>query len=179
MIVDAMEMIYERRSIRAYADRPVERGVLEKVLSAALMAPSWKNTQTAGYVVVESEEMKRKVLAALPAFNAKNAESAPVIVVLTTITGRAGFERDGSFSTTKGDRWQTFDAGIACQTLCLAAKTQGLGTCIMGLFDEDQLREVLGLPEDQIVSAVVPMGYPAVDPAAPKRKTLEERVTYV
>ena len=68
-----------RRSIRAYdPERPVRRETLEAVLEAAMYAPSWKNTQTAGYIVVESPEMKAKLLEALPSFNARTVSTAPV-----------------------------------------------------------------------------------------------------
>lgn len=177
--MEAMEMIYGRRSIRGYEEREIPQEVLDEVFAAAMMAPSWKNTQTASYVVAKSPEMREKVLSALPPFNYGNAKNAPVIVVMTTKHGRSGYDKDGTPSTQKGDKWEIFDAGIACQTLCLAAYAQGLGTCIMGIYDEDKLPQILALPEDEIVTAVIPMGYPAVDPAAPKRKTVEEKVRYV
>lgn len=177
--METMDTILSRRSVRVYEDRPVEKPVLEKVLSAALMAPSWKNTQTAGYILVESREMKEKLMAALPPYNAKTVSTAPVVVVMTARKGRCGYNRDGSFTTQKGDRWEMFDGGIACQTLCLAAWDQGLGTCIMGIYDEDRLPELLELPEEQYITAVVSMGYPGETPVCPKRKTLEEKVRYV
>jgi nitroreductase len=177
--LETFETIYTRRSIRAYDEKPVSRETLDKVLSGALMAPSWKNTQTAGYIVVESSEMKQKLMEALPAYNAKTVSTAPVVVVMTTRTGRSGYERDGSFTTKKEDRWEIFDAGIACQTLCLAAWAEGLGTCIMGIYDEEKLPKLLQVPETEIVTAVISMGYPAITPEAPKRKTLEEKVRYV
>lgn len=177
--METLENIYTRRSIRAYLDRPVEQAVLDEVLSAALYAPSWKNTQTANYIVVSTPEMKQALLEALPPFNANTASTAPVIIVMTTKKGRSGYERDGSFSTKKEDRWEMFDGGIACQTLCLAAWEKGLGTCIMGIYDEEKLLGLLPVPEDQYVTAVITLGYPDQSPAAPKRKTLEEKVRYV
>jgi nitroreductase len=177
--METFETIYTRRSIRAYNGEPVSRETLDKVLSGALMAPSWKNTQTAGYIVVESPEMKQKLMEALPEYNARTVSTAPVVVVMTTRTGRSGYERDGSFTTKKEDRWEIFDAGIACQTLCLAAWEEGLGTCIMGIYDEEKLPKLLQVPETEIVTAVISMGYPALTPEAPKRKTLEEKVRYV
>lgn len=177
--MEAMENICTRRSVRAYEDRPVSRQTLEQVLSAALMAPSWKNTQTAGYVVVETPEMKERLMECLPPFNAKTLSTAPVAVVMTTRKFRCAYERDGSFSTKKGDGWEMFDAGIACQTLCLAAWAQGLGTCIMGIYDEDKAPSLLGLSEEQMVTAIVSLGYPAQTPITPKRKPLAEKVRYV
>lgn len=177
--METFETIKTRRSVRVYENRPVEKAVLEAVLDAALLAPSWKNTQTAGYIVVESPEMKQKLLEALPSYNQRIVSTAPVVVVMTTVHGRSGFERDGSFTTKKEDRWEIFDAGIACQTLCLAAWEKGLGSCIMGIYEEEKLPVLLDVPEGQIVTAVVALGYPAETPNAPKRKTLEEKVRYV
>ena len=179
--MEAMEMIYTRRSVRSYEDRPVEKAVLEEVLSAALMAPSWKNTQTANYMVVErsNTELWQKLLGCLPDFNARTVATAPVVIVMTTTHGRCGYEKDGTPTTKKGDKWEMFDAGIACQTLCLAAWDKGLGTCIMGIYDEDKLTHLLQVPEGQYITAVVTLGHPAQTPAAPKRKALEERVRYV
>ena len=177
--MEAMEMLYTRRSIRKYDGRPVEKEILDRVFSAALMAPSWKNTQTAGYIVALSQEKRQVIMDCLPEYNANTCSMAPVIVVMTCNTKRSGYERDGSYTTAKEDRWQNFDAGVACQTMCLAAREAGLGTCIMGIFDEAKLTAALEIPENQIITAVIPMGYPAMDPAAPKRKSLEERVSYV
>lgn len=177
--METMNTIYQRRSIRSYQDKPVARETLDTVLSAALMAPSWKNTQTANYLVATTPDMIHKIMDCMPPFNANTLSTAPVVIVMTSKKGRSGFERDGSYSTKKEDRWEMFDAGIACQTLCLAAWEQGLGTCIMGIYDEEKLPQLLNLPEDQYVTAVVSMGYPAQSPAAPKRKALEEKVRYV
>lgn len=179
--METIEAIKTRRSVRVYENRPIEKAVLEEVLEAALMAPSWKNTQTAGYVVVEHPELplREQLMACLPPYNARIVWTAPVIVVMTTVHGRSGFERDGSFSTKKEDRWEMFDAGIACQTLCLAAWEKGIASCIMGIYDEEKLPALLNVPEGQLVTAVVAMGYPAESPVCPKKKTLEEKVRYV
>ena len=88
------------------------------------------------------------------------------------------FERDGSYSTKKEDRWQMFDVGICAQTFCLAAKEQGLGTVIMGIFDEDGISHLLHIPEDQELAALIAVGYPAIEPEAPRRKAVEELLEY-
>ena len=104
-------------------------------------------------------------------------ENCPVLIVETIVHGRSGFERDGSYSTTKEDRWEVFDAGIAAQTLCLAAQEMGLGTVIMGIFDEQKLAETVGIPEGQIAAALIAVGYPDIQPQAPRRKTVEDLLT--
>ena len=99
-------------------------------------------------------------------------------VSLNTCNNRCGFERDGSYSTKKEDRWQMFDVGVACQTFCLAAHEQGLGTVIMGIWDEDGITKLLDIPENQELAALVAIGYPEDIPSAPKRKTVEDLLTY-
>jgi nitroreductase len=94
------------------------------------------------------------------------------------IAGRSGYERDGSFSTGKEDRWEIFDAGIATQTFCLAAYNEGLGTVIMGYFDEKEVSKVVDLPEGQKLAAMVAIGVPDETPDMPRRKSVEELLTY-
>ena len=72
-----------------------------------------------------------------------------------------------------------FDVGIACQTFCLAAHEAGLGTVIMGIWDEDGITELLNIPEDQELAALIAIGYPDIDPPAPKRKSVEELLTFI
>lgn len=178
--METLNNIYTRRSVRVYKNEPIPQNVLEEVLSAALMAPSWKNTQTPFYTLTRPDSpLWEEILACLPSYNQRTASTAQALVLMSTKKARCGYERDGSFSTKKEDRWEMFDAGIAGQTLCLAAWEKGLGTCIMGLYDEDKLPELLALPEDQYLTAIIALGYPAESPQAPKRKSLEDKVRYV
>ena len=110
--------------------------------------------------------------------NTPTIENAPALILVMVIAGRSGFERDGSFSTGKEDRWETFDAGIATQTLCLAAYNEGLGTVIMGYFDQKEVSKVVDLPEGQNLAAMVAIGVPDETPAMPKRKSVEELLSY-
>ena len=100
-------------------------------------------------------------------------------MVITTVNSRSGYERDGSFSTSKETHWQSFDAGIATQTFCLAAHEAGLGTVIMGIYDEKKVIDALNIPEGQSVSALVALGYPAENPEAPKRKGTEQLLSFI
>lgn len=98
-------------------------------------------------------------------------------MVMTYVEKRCGYERDGSFSTSKGDRWQNFDCGIAAATFELAAHELGLGSVVLGIFEEEKLRELLELPEGMGVACLMPLGYPAEAPGAPKRKEVAELLT--
>ena len=176
------ELIEKRRSIRKFTEQPVERALIEQIVAAAAYAPSWKNTQITRYTVVTDCEKKQQLADECMmdfAFNQKTTLHAPALVVLTTITGRSGYERDGSFSTSQGTHWQSFDAGVAAQTFCLAAHALGLGTVIMGIFDENKVRSVLELPEEQSVAALIAIGHPAEQPVCPKRKDVETLLHFV
>ena len=175
----AKECIMTRRSIRQFSDKQVDEAVLKDIIETAAFAPSWKNTQITRYVAVKGE-LKDKIAAECCSLHANNGRiiaGAPMLIAVTIIKGRCGYERDGSFTTKKGASWQMFDAGIASQTFCLAAHELGLGTVIMGIFDEDKAAELIGMPEDREMVALIALGYPNEEPAAPKRKTVDDLLT--
>jgi len=177
----AKECITGRRSIRKFTSEPVSHDLLNSIIETASYAPSWKNTQITRYVAVEDPELKSRIAAEACSAHPNNANiinSAPILMVITMIKNRSGYERDGSFTTTKGDRWQMFDAGIATEAFCLAAYEQGLGTVIMGIFDEAVIGDLLAIPEDREVAALVAIGHPDEAPQAPKRKTVEDLLSF-
>lgn len=179
--MDALTCIETRRSIRKYQEKPIPHEVMEEIVKEASFAPSWKNSQVVRYVVVENPELKSKIAneAVLGfAYNTGTIEHAAALVVVTMIHGRSGYERDGSFTTSKEDRWEVFDAGIATQTFCLAAHEKGIGSVIMGIFDEAKVGELINIEEGRKVAALVAVGYPAETPDAPKRKSVEELVRF-
>ena len=175
--MNATECIKGRRSIRTFTNEPVSHELIDEIVEVARFAPSWKNTQISRYVAVKAE-------VAATCFeawkgNADMVLAAPMVIALTYIKNRSGFERDGSYSTSKEDRWQNFDTGIAAEAFCLAAYERGLGTVILGIFDEFKAAEVLGIPEDRGVAAFIVIGHPNCNPEAPKRKEVSELVTYL
>lgn len=178
--MNATECIKTRRSIRKYKPEPVDHSLLESVVSLASYSPSWKNTQITRYIAIEDSSLLGKIAdECSPVYNSNIIKQAPVLIAVTLIKGRCGFERDGSYSTKKEDRWQMFDVGAACQTFCLAAKDKGLGTVIMGIFDEDKITELLNIPEDRELAALIAVGWPDIEPEAPKRKTVEDLLEYI
>lgn len=175
----AAECITTRRSVRRFQNKPVSRELLASIVQTASFAPSWKNTQITRYTAVEDPALKAELAAkATIPHNADIINSAPVLMVVTLIKNRCGFERDGSYSTSKGDHWQMFDAGVATQTFCLAAWEQGLGSVIMGIFDEKAIEDLLSVPEDREVAALIAIGYPDESPTAPARKTVDVLLEY-
>ena len=180
--MDLITGIKERRSIRKFQDKKVPRELLEEIVNISAYAPSWKNTQVARYVIVDDEATIKALATEEVAYGFKGniaaLENAAAILILTYVTGRSGYDRDGSFSTKKEDRWQMFDAGIAAQTFCLVAHEKGLGTVIQGYFDEEEIRKVVEIPEDQEIAALIPLGYPDIDPEAPPRKDASKLLTF-
>ena len=176
----AKDCIKGRRSIRKFKKDPIDPAVLSDLVETASYAPSWKHTQIARYIAV-SGALKNQLAAECTAAYPHNGEiitQAPVLIVVTYIKNRSGFERDGSYSTSKGGSWQMFDAGIASQTFALAAYEQGIGSVIMGIFDEEKVASLLNLPEDRAVAALIPIGYPDEAPVAPKRKPVEDLLSF-
>lgn len=180
--MDALECIKTRRSIRKFKEEPVSQETVNAIIEAASYAPSWKNTQISRYHIVGNKEILQEIADNCVLdfeFNQKTINRAPQLVVVSMIEKRCGYEKDGSFSTSKEDRWEMFDAGIASQTFCLAAHDMGVGTVILGIFDEEKVAKAISLPEGQKVAALIAMGYPNQECEAPKRKTVEELVNYI
>lgn len=177
--MNVTECIKNRRSIRRYKPEAVDHSLIDSIVSMASYSPSWKNTQITRYTAIEDSSLLNEIADKYtPDYNSKIIRQAPMLMAVTFIKGRSGFERDGSYSTKKGGSWQMFDVGAACQTFCLAAKEKGLGTVIMGIFDEDGISELLHIPEEQELAALIAIGWPDIDPDAPKRKTTEELLQY-
>lgn len=180
--MEALECIRTRRSIRKFKDAAVDHDTMNAIIASAAMAPSWKNTQISRYNIIEDRALLNDIADNCVMdfeYNQKTIRHAPQLVVVSMIEKRCGYERDGSFSTSKEDRWEMFDAGIASQTFCLAAHDMGIGTVILGIFDEDKVAKAIHLPEGQKVAALIAMGYPDQECEAPKRKTVDELVRYL
>ena len=171
--MELIKCMEERRSIRRYKKQTVDRDLIKQLIEAAILAPSWKNSQVSRYYAVDGDQ-KDQFMACLPEFNQNNSKDASTIIVSTVVNGRSGFEKDGSYTTHLKDGFQYFDNGLQVQNLCLKAYELGLGTLIMGIYDEQKIRECLSIPEDEVVVAVIAVGYPDIEPAMPKRKNVED-----
>lgn len=177
--MNVTECIKGRRSIRKYAEGKVDHSVLESIISTASYSPSWKNTQIPRYIAIEDASILKKIAdECTPDYNANIIRQISTLIAVTFVKGRCGYERDGSFSTQKEDRWQMFDVGVACQSFCLAAHEAGLGTVIMGIWDEDKVTELLEIPETQELGALIAIGLPDAAPDAPRRKSVQDLLTY-
>ena len=177
--MEFQKVVETRRSVRKYdASKKVTKEQIAEIVEAAIQAPSWKNSQTARYHVVLSDEMTKKVLTdCLPEFNAKNSEGA-ALVVTTFVANRAGFNREGQPDNEAGNGWGFYDLGLHNENFVLKAKDIGLDTLIMGIRDEAKIRETLQIPEAETIVAVIALGYGDQEPEMPKRKTPEDIVKF-
>ena len=177
----AKECIKGRRSIRTFKPDAVSPELIRELVETASFSPSWKNTQITRYVAVAGDT-KAKIAAECTDSWPKNADiinNAPLLIVECFVKDRSGYERDGSYSTEREDRWQMYDAGISAANFCDAAYEAGLGSVILGIFDFKKAGEILALPENIEAMALIPVGYPVEIPPAPKRKSVDELLTFM
>ena len=165
--------IFERRCIRKYEDKAVTEEQVKEILWAASNAPSWKNLQPSRYFVAMGGA-RDAVADMLPEFNKNNVLNAPVLVVSCVKKGTSGFDKEGNAVTHLGDGYLHFDNGLAVQNICLKALDMGLGTLIMGLYDEKAIRAYFEIDDTLEIVCVLSIGYPVDQPAARPRKTVEE-----
>ncbi|MBE5963950.1 MAG: nitroreductase [Lachnospira sp.] len=177
--MNTLDCIKTRRSIRRFKPEAVSHEIIENIIYYTTYSPSWKNSFVPRFIAIEDSELINTIASNyVPDFNKPRIITAPLLMVVTAIKNRSGFERDGSFSTEKGDRWTHFDSGIASQTLCLAAHEYGLGSVILGLYDAKGITELLQIPDDREIIALIPMGYPDEAPEAPKRRAVADVLEY-
>jgi len=176
-MTDFMDLVTQRRSIRKYEPREIPEAKLAALLEAVRWAPSWANTQCWEIVVVRDSGQKQRLRDTLPP---KGNPAAGAVVAAPAVLAICGRKQQSGYykgePTTKFGDWMLFDLGIATENLCLAAHHLGLGTVIVGLFDHDRAGEALGLAEGVEVVVLVPVGYPAKSPSAPKRREISEFV---
>jgi nitroreductase len=167
--MEFLELIRARYSVRAYRDKPVEDDKLAKVLEAARLAPSAANRQPVRIVVIHTHgreaELKR-------IYHREWFTQAPLVVGVCAALDEA-WVRDQDKKS-----YHDVDAAIVMDHLILAAADQGLGTCWVGAFDPGAAREVLNLPANIEPVVFTPLGYPATEPGAKHRKSLDDLVHY-
>jgi nitroreductase len=173
-MAELMEVLRERRSIRSYLETDVPEELLQKVLEAVQWSPSWANTQCWEVIVVRKPEIKQELQQVLSKGNpaTKAIVTAPVVLALCGKLQSSGYYKDQV--TTKFGDWFLFDLGIATQSICLAARDMGLGTVIVGLFDHDKAKNILRVPRGYELVTLIPLGFPAKAPSAPKRRETAE-----
>lgn len=169
--MELLDLIQKRQSDRQYEARPVDRELVVKCLEAARLAPSACNSQPWKFVVVDESQLVLQVGEAAAGMGMnKFAKEVPVIVAVVlekmNLTARIG-------SVIKDKEYSLLDMGIAVEHFCLQAAELGLGTCIMGWFDEKKVKKLLGI-KNKRVPLLITLGYPAGETRRKIRKSLDD-----
>jgi nitroreductase len=165
--MDVMTAIKTRTSIRKYLPKPVEEEKLHMVLEAARLSPSARNDQNWHFIVVRDE--KKKDLLFEASFEQPWVKEAPCAIVACAT--------DKRFMDC-GQPTDTVNVSIAMSYTILEAHELGLGTCWLGHFKADKVKEALDIPENVTVIGFTPLGYPAENPEARPRRALSDIVSY-
>jgi nitroreductase len=173
-----LELIRTRQSDRSYSDRPVENEKIDRILEAGRMAPSACNAQPWKFIVVTDPELKTRLSEAASArLLGMNSfvNQAPLLLVVirekANMSSRIG-------ATVKNKDYSLIDIGIASENICLQARAEGIGSCMIGWFDEKQVKNILGIPASKRVELIITLGYPAKELREKRRKPLKEIVSY-
>lgn len=167
--MDVMEAIRKRVSVRSFLDKPVEEGKLKLIMEAARLAPSARNIQEWIFIVIKDKTMRQKIMQA--AKNQAFVGEAPVVIACcATIT---------DYKMTCGQLAYPIDLAVAITHMVLEATELGLGTCWVGAFFEDKVKEILGIPKDVCVVELLALGYAKPGLKTEKiRKDLGEIIRY-
>lgn len=156
------DAIRNRRSIRSYQDRPVEDEKIEKILDAARWAPSAGNLQSMEYVIVKDKETRGKL--AETSWGQCQVSEAPINIVVC-----CNFSKISHYGE-RGEKLYTIQESGACiQNMLLTAHSLGLGTCWIGAFDENAVREIIGVPDNVKPVGIITVGYPDEKPTSNRR----------
>ncbi len=166
--MDVFEAVTQRKSIRKYKDKEIEKEKLIKVLESARIAPSASNRQEWKFIVVKDENTRSRLVSA--AHYQKFVGQAPVTIVACST--------ESERIMPCGQHAYTVDLSIAVSFMMLEATELGLGTCWLGAFDEEAVKEILGIPSDIRVPAMFTLGYADENPVARPRKALNDIVCH-
>ena len=168
--MDFSRLITRRQSVRKYADRQVPEELLEHLVEAVRLSPSASNSQPWRLILVTEPALKDRVARAtfsrLVSFN-RFAVQAPVLAVLVVEKAKVITQIGGRL---KDRDFPLIDIGIAAAHFCLQATDLGLGTCMLGWFDEPRIREMLHIPADRRIGLVITLGYAAEGQIRPKQR---------
>lgn len=166
--MELAEAIKKRRSVRDYEDRPVPEEKLRKVLEAARLAPSASNRQRWKFIVVR--DSKRRQELARAAGGQTHLAKAPVVI--------AAVATMPEYVMMCGVPAYAVDIAIAVDHMTLAAVDEGLGTCWIGGFSQEEARNILKVPKNYRIVTILPLGFPRQAEGLKERKSLGEIVCY-
>jgi nitroreductase len=162
--MEVMPEILARRSVRSFTSQPIEKDQIERILEAARLAPSAKNRQEWRFVVIQKKETRQKMMEA--AFNQEYVGQAPAIVAVCTT--------NIDYRMPNGQLSYPIDLAFAAAHIVLQAVHEGLGTCCITTFDEQEVRDLLTVPFSMRVILLILIGYPEGEAEQTPRKSLKQ-----
>jgi len=175
---EMLELILRRQSDRRYSRKHIETEKLERILEAGRMAPSACNAQPWKFVVATDKNVIRSLAEAASAkllgMNTFVGQANVIVVIVRekpNITSRIG-------GTLKNKDYSHIDIGIAAGNICLQAAAEGIGSCIIGWFDEARIKKIFGIPSSKRIDLIITLGYSKNDYRNKKRKPKEETVSF-
>ncbi len=160
---------FARESCRVYADRPMERETLRKLVELAALSPSGCNGQPWRYIIVDEADSKAKLVEALDddgLIGCPWGDRVPAFIVIYEDTSEVMPQVKERYGTQK---FAQMDIGMAAMSLCLAATDLGLGTCMIGTLSQEKMHRALGIPPEKPIRLLITVGYPAKE-GAPRKK---------
>ena len=175
--MDFLRLVMSPQSDRAYdKEHSVEPEKLERILEAARLAPSACNAQPWKFVVVTDRELSRKVGKAAAGLGMnKFAKDAPVHILIVEESANITSLLGGKV---KDKHFPLIDVGIAASHIVLAAESEGLGSCILGWFDEKEIKQLTGIPASKRLLLDIIVGYPLKEKRKKIRKVKEKVISY-
>ncbi len=153
------DLIIKRQSDRQYTDKSVDRNQIEDCIEAGRLAPSASNSQPWTFIIIDKPDLREKVanstFGPLKSFN-KFVPQAPVIIAIVMEKPKMITELGGRI---KKKEFPLIDIGIAAEHICLKAAELGLGTCMLGWFDEKTVKKLLDVPKRKNIPLLITMGY--------------------
>ncbi len=175
-----LDLVKNRQSVRRYSSQKIEKEKLKRCLEAARLAPSASNSQPWTFIVVDEPELKDKVAQQtydkVFSFN-KFVPQAPTLVVFVIEKPKIITQIGGII---KSKEYPLIDIGITSEHFCLQAAEEGLGTCMLGWFNEKPIKKLLNIPAKKTIGLIVSVGYPPEDYKLKEktRKKFDEVVRY-
>ena len=160
--------IEHRYSVKNFADTPVEKDKLERILDAGRRAPSAKNRQPWRFIVIDDADIRTQIQTA--AFGQDHVGQAPVII--------AGCTTNVDYRMPNGLLSYPIDIAIAMTFMTIQSQVESLGSCIVTTFDEQEIKEILTIPYSMRVVMLLLVGYPAESRIPAPRKPLNRIVSY-
>lgn len=173
---EVIKNMYERRTIRKYSDQDVSDETMQQLYEVVESTQSWANTQCWELVNVVDAEIRKQLQETVPQKNPayRCIVEAPVLLALCAKKGVSG-TINGCMTSSHGD-WYMYDLGLATQNLCLAAHSLGLGTVVVGWFENGQADKILNAPEGIETVSLIPLGYRNQKGVKPKHKPVSSFV---